>query len=346
MAEQNYYDVLGVKRDASDKEIRSAYRKLARKYHPDVNPGDKQAEERFKKINAAYEVISDSEKRKKYDKYGANWEHADEIEKMQRERASAGQWYRTTQQSRAGGRSPAGGNSGGGFQTPDFDIGDLGDIFGNIFRQRQPAARKGEDLEHPLDVSLEDAFNGTARVLNLQLSEPCVGCNGTGLAGDAICQVCEGAGTTSRPRRLEVKIPAGVRTGSRVRIAGEGQPGTGGAPKGDLFLKINVLPNDRFERKGDDLHEEVNVPLYDALLGGEVEVPTMTGRVMLKVPAGTQNGKTFRLGGKGMPRLGGSSSGDLYAHVHVVLPTDLSSRERELFEQLRELRQPSHAQSA
>jgi DnaJ-class molecular chaperone len=344
MATKDLYEVLGVKRDASEKEIRSAYRKLARKYHPDVNPGDKQAEATFKKINAAYEVLSDAEKRKKYDKYGANWEHADEIEKMQRERASAGQWYRTTQQSRAGG-TPSGG-AGGGSRTPDFDLGDLGDIFGNIFRQRQPAARKGEDIDYPLDVSLEEAFQGTTRVLTLQMTEPCVGCNGTGMAGDAICQVCDGAGFSSRPRRLEVKIPAGVKSGSRVRIAGEGQPGTGGAAKGDLFLKINVLPNERFERKGDDLHEEIGVPLYDALLGGEVEVPTMTGRVMLKIPAGTQNGKTIRLGGKGMPKLGGSGSGDLYARVRVVLPTDLSPRERELFEQLRGLRQPSEARSA
>jgi DnaJ-class molecular chaperone len=197
-----------------------------------------------------------------------------------------------------------------------------------------------------MEVSLEEAYAGTTRVLNVQMSEPCVGCNGTGMAGDAICQVCDGTGAISKPRRLEVKIPAGVKTGSRVRIAGEGQPGAGGAAKGDLYLKITVLPNDRFERKGDDLYEDVSVDLFDALLGGEAEVATMTGRVMLKIPEGTQNGKTIRLAGKGMPKLGGSGNGDLYARVRVVLPDNLSAREKELVEQLRGLRRPEAARSA
>src|SRR5712692_10725410 len=173
MAEQSYYEILGVKRDASEKEIRSAYRKLARKYHPDVNPGDQKAETTFKKINAAYEVLSDGEKHKKYDKYGANWEHADEIEKAQRERTSAGQWYRTAQTTRAGG---TGGNAGG-FRMPDFDAGDLGDIFGSVFRNRQPASRKGDNIDYALDVSLEEAHQGTTRTLTMQMSEPCIGCN-------------------------------------------------------------------------------------------------------------------------------------------------------------------------
>jgi DnaJ-class molecular chaperone len=339
MAEQNYYDLLSVKRDATDKEIRTAYRKLARKYHPDVNPGDKAAEAKFKQINAAHEVLSDPEKRKKYDKYGDRWEFADQIEK-QREQASAGDWFRTAQQGRRGG-------STGGFRMPDFDAGgtDFGDLFGNIFRRGggKPVTRRGEDLEHPIEVTLEEAFHGTTRTLNIQMQEPCVGCNGTGLAGEAICQVCDGAGTVSKPRKLEVKIPAGVKSGSRVRIAGEGQPGQGGGAKGDLFLRITVLPNDRFERKGDDLYEDVSVPLYDAILGGEVAVQTMTGRVMLKVPAGTQNAKTIRLSGKGMPKLNSAGHGDLYARVRVVLPAQLSERERKLFEELRALRQPQEA---
>ncbi len=345
MASKDYYGILGVARSASDKDIKAAYRKLARKYHPDVNPGNKAAEEKFKEINQAYEVLSDADKRKKYDKYGDRWELADQIEEQQRQHANAGQWFRTAQQGRRGGASTA---TGGGFKMPDFDVGgDFGDIFGNIFRRgAKPAARKGEDLEHPIEVTLEEAYHGTTRTLSIQTTEPCVGCNGTGLAGEAICQVCEGAGGISKPRKLEVKIPAGVKTGSRVRIAGEGQPGTGGAPKGDLFLKVTLLPNERFERQGDDLYEDVNVPLYDALLGGEVAVQTMTGRVLLKVPAGTQNGKSIRLSGKGMPKLGGSGFGDLYARMRVQLPANLSARERELFEQLRELRQPQAAASS
>jgi len=341
MAEkQNFYDLLGVKRDASEKELRAAYRKLARRYHPDVNPGDKTAEAKFKEINAAYEVLSDPEKRKKYDKYGERWELADQIEEQRRQRASAGDWFRTAQGARRGG---AGTGSTGGFRMPNIDLGgDLGDIFGNVFRSR-PTTRKGEDLEYPLEVTLEQAYSGTTRTLTIESNEPCPGCHGTGLAGDAICQVCDGAGTLGKPRRLEVKIPAGVKTGSRVRIAGEGQPGIGGGPKGDLYLKISVLPNDHFERKGDDLFEEVPVPLYDAVLGGEVAVPTMTGRVMLKVPAGSQNGASIRLSGKGMPKLGASGHGDLYVKLKVVLPAPLNERERELFQELRRLREPQAA---
>jgi DnaJ-class molecular chaperone len=348
MPQQNHYELLGVKRDASDKEIRTAYRKLARKYHPDVNPGDKTAEAKFKQINAAYEVLSDADKRKKYDKYGDRWELADQLEEQQRQQANAGEWFRTAQQGRRSGAGTTTGG-GGGFKMPDLDLngGDFGELFGNIFRRgSKPATRKGEDLEHPIEVTLEEAYHGTTRTLSIQTTEPCVGCNGTGLAGDAICQVCDGTGGITKPRKLEVKIPAGVKTGSRVRIAGEGQPGSGGAPKGDLFLKVTVQPGERFERQGDDLYEDVNVPLYDTLLGGEVAVQTMTGRVLLKVPAGTQNGKSIRLSGKGMPKLGGGGHGDLYARVRVQLPANLSARERELFEQLRELRQPQAAPSS
>jgi len=334
MAKLDYYELLGVKRGASDKEVRSAYRKLARKYHPDVNPGDKTAEAKFKEINAAHDVLADAEKRRKYDKYGDRWELADQIEEQQRQ-TSAGQWFRTTQQGRAPGGAGASGGAAGGFHIPDTDLGDL---FGNIFRGRQPAKRRGEDLEYPLDATLEEAYRGTARTLSIQSGDVCPGCNGTGFAGEAICQVCDGEGHINKPRRIEVKIPAGVKTGSRVRVAGEGQPGTGGGPKGDLFLKITVLPNERFERKNDDLYEEVPVPLYDALLGGEVPVQTMTGRVVLKVPAGTQNGKTIRLTGKGMPHLGASGNGDLYVKVRAALPTDLTEEEQELFQQLRALR--------
>src|SRR5579875_1545232 len=268
MATQDLYQVLGVKRDASEKEIRSAYRRLARKYHPDVNPGDKSAEEKFKEINAAHEVLSDPEKRKKYDKYGDKWEYADQIEEMQRQQ-SAGDFFHRAQTNR----------SGGDFHYDTDD--DFGDLFGNIFRQRprrQPAKRTGEDIDYPLDVTLEEAANGTTRTLSMQVPETCPTCGGTGQVAGATCHVCQGLGSKIETKRIEVKIPAGVQEGSRVRVAGKGQPGIGGGPNGDLYLIPSVRPHDRFERKGDDLYEDVSVPLTDAVLGGEVEVPTMRGR--------------------------------------------------------------------
>lgn len=344
MPVRDYYEVLGVKRDASEKEIRAAFRKLARRYHPDVNPGDKTAEAKFKEINAAYEVLSDPEKRRKYDKYGDRWEMADQIEEAQRRAgASAGQWFRTAQGgARTGGTASQ--SRSGGFRVSDFDLGDLGsdfgDILGNVFRGRRASAqpRRGENLETPVEITLEEAARGTTRQLTITLTEPCLGCNGTGLAGSGICALCDGQGTKTTPRRIEVKIPPGVRTGSRVRIAGEGQPGANGGPRGDLYLNVTVLPHERFERKGDDLYTDVTVPLYDALLGGEVELATLTGRVILKIAPETQNGKLIRLQGKGMPRLGGGGTGDLYARVKVVLPQGLTERERKLFAELRALR--------
>ena len=328
MATKDLYEILGVKRGASEKEIRSAYRKLARKYHPDLNPGDKAAEERFKEINNAHEVLSDPEKRKKYDKYGDKWEYADQIEQMQRQQ-SAGDFFRRSQQ---------GHSTGGNF---DFETdGDLGDIFGNLFRQRprrQPARRKGEDIDYPLEATLEEAANGTTRTLQMQVPETCKACGGTGQIAGATCHVCQGLGSTIELKRIEVKIPAGVQEGSRVRIAGKGQPGINGGPNGDLYLIISLRPHDRFERRGDDLYEDVAVPLTDAVLGGEVEVPTMRGRVMLSIPPTTQNGRTFRLAGLGMPHLNGNGKGDLYAKVRVVLPTRLGEREKKLFEELRGL---------
>jgi molecular chaperone DnaJ len=325
MATKDLYEVLGVKRDAGPKEIRSAYRRLARKYHPDVNPGDKAAEERFKEINNAHEILSDPEKRKKYDKYGDKWEYADQIEDMQRQQ-SAGDVFRRSQRGSAG---------------PGFDADtDFGDIFGSIFHQRprrQSAKRKGEDIDYAVEVSLEEAGQGTARTLQMQVPETCTVCGGTGQVAGATCHVCQGLGSTIELKRIEVKIPAGVQAGSRVRIAGKGQPGINGGPNGDLYLLISVRGHDRFERKGDDLYEEVPIELTQAVLGSEIEVPTLTGRVMLNVPAETQNGRTFRLAGLGIPHLNGNGKGDLYAKVRVVLPSKLGKRERELFEELRTL---------
>ena len=300
---KDFYETLGVSRTASDKEIRSAYRKLARKYHPDVNPNDKSGgEARFKEINNAYDVLSDADKRKKYDRYGENWEHADDFERAARSRG------------RPGGGGYYYSSSGGG---PSIDLGedvDLGDVLGGIFGGRRGSARpprRAPDIEQPVDVTLEEAFNGTTRMLLVE-------------------------GDHGEQRRLEVKIPAGVDNGSRVRMAGEGRAGFNGQ-RSDLYLVVSLRPNDRFERKGDDLHTDVDVPLTTAVLGGEVTVPSLDKKVALKLPPQTQNGQTFRLGGLGMPKLGSPATrGNLYARARVKLPEKLTAEERGLFEQLKE----------
>ncbi|MEO6398330.1 MAG: J domain-containing protein [Tepidiformaceae bacterium] len=327
---KNFYDALGVARGATDKEIRSAYRKLARKHHPDVNPNDRASESRFKEINAAHEVLSDAEKRKKYDKYGDRWEMADQLEEQQK-RQSAGSWAR----------------NGG----PQVDAnGDFGSIFDSIFRRErggpraQPSNRRGQDIETPVEVTLDEAFHGTARVLTLQASELCRVCGGTGEVAGAVCHNCDGAGQLVKPKRLEVKVPAGVKTGSRVRVAGEGRQGSGAGPSGDLYLVVSVLPHGRFERRGDDLYTDVTVPYLDCILGGEVAVSTMERGVALRIPELTQNGRQIRLAGKGMPVLGGQGRGDLYVRVKVQTPDRLSPDELTHLEALRDL-QTQHAKA-
>lgn len=327
---KNLYETLGIARTATEKDIKAAYRKLARQHHPDVNPGDKAAEARFKEMNAAHEVLSDPEKRKKYDKYGDRWEQADQIDEAQKRQAPFN-WARN---------GPAGNDQAGG---------DFGSVFDSFLRRErggprgQPAPRRGQDIETPVEISLEEAFHGTTRTLNLQTPETCRVCNGSGDVAGTICQTCEGMGQVVRPRRLEVKVPRGVKIGSRVRVAGEGRPGVAGGPSGDLFLAVSVLAHNRFERSGDNLTVEVNVPVTDAVLGGEVEVTTLDGRVVLRIPELTQNGRQIRLGGKGMPLLNDATRrGDLFVRVRIQLPEQLTAEQRALFEQLRSL-QPAHA---
>jgi len=319
---RDYYEILGVRRDVSDKEIRQAYRRLARRHHPDVNPGDKAAEARFKEINAAYEVLSDPEKRKKYDLYGENWQYADQFEAARRQ--SGGQW--------------AYGQRGGA----PFDLGtDLGSVFESFFGgrgRRGGVRRQSSNVEHPIQVTLEEAYKGTSRTIEIRGQEPCRTCGGSGRIAGALCHVCQGSGVSERPRRLEVKIPAGVREGSRVRVAGEGQPGDGRGQRGDLILTISVAPHERFERKGDDLYTDLDVSLTDAVLGAEVVITTLKSLVVLKVPPLTQNGRQIRLAGLGMSHLNGSGSGDLYVRVKVLLPEKLSEKEKKLFEELRGLK--------
>lgn len=305
---KDYYKTLGVDRNAAEKEIKSAYRKLARKYHPDVNPGDRSAEDMFKEVSEAYEVLSDKEKRAKYDQFGQYWEQAG--------------------QPGGGGPSQAwdtftfdyGGAAGQG--QPDFGGGAEGfsDFFEMLFGQgrrgaggptttghRRHAPPRGPNIEAEMEVSLEDAFNGAKKSFSL---------NG---------------------RKLEVTIPKGVKDGQKIRLANQGEEGPAG--RGDLLIKISVRPHPVYERKDDDLHVDVPVDYVTAALGGEVQVPTLTGRVTMKVPAGTSGGRVFRLPGQGMPKLKDGGRGNLYAKVRVTIPEVIGERERELLEQTKALRE-------
>jgi molecular chaperone DnaJ len=339
MAGKDYYSTLGVSRNASEKEIKQAFRRLARKHHPDVNPGDATAEEKFKQISEAYEVLSDKEKRKKYDQFGDKWQYADQFTKA------------------GGSGTPFQGfdfgdifSGGGGGKTYSYSFSssggeDLSSLLDELLRgggrtgsrSRRAQPKRGRDIEHPVEITLEEAFTGTSRLLSLQTEEACATCHGSGRIQNALCSVCKGQGVVAATKRIEVKIPAGVKTGSRVRIAGKGGEGYGGT-KGDLYLIVTVKPHPIFERQGDDLYTNVDVPLTTAVLGGEVKVATLKGKLELKIPPETQNGRTFRLTGQGMPHLGKTSKGNLKARVKVVLPTELSPEEKELFQKLNQLR--------
>ncbi|MDD4874508.1 MAG: J domain-containing protein [Dehalococcoidales bacterium] len=329
-AKKDYYSILGVNRNAGDKDIKQAFRKLARKYHPDVNPGDKSSEEKFKQVSEAYEVLSDKDKRQKYDQFGNQWQYADQF-------------------SQAGGQSTgyrsydSGDIFKGGSQSQGFNFGgeDLGSILDDLFKggrsRRQTHPRRGQDIESPVEVTLEEAFGGTSRIMSLQNEGACTTCGGSGRIQNAICPVCQGSGRVLRTKRIDVKIPAGVKTGSRIKIAGKGGEGHGGA-NGDLYLSITVKPHPLFERKDNDLYVGIDIPLTTAILGGEVKVPTLKGNLALKIPPETQNGRIFRLTGQGMPQLGKTVYGDIKAKVNVVLPSHLSEEEKGLFRKLNTLR--------
>jgi DnaJ-class molecular chaperone len=321
---KDYYSTLGVAKTATEKEIKQAYRKLARKHHPDVNPGDKAAEAKFKEINEAYEVLGDSTKRRKYDELGANW-------RMYEQAAAQG-----------GGAGPQTGawnvhvgGPGGGFRTmteeemrETFGGDPFSDFFHTFFGgaaapgaeagpRRGPgrgrAARQGRDFEEEIQLGLEDAYHGTTRRLSISQD--------------------------GHSRTVDVRIPPGVGDGSRVRIPGEGEPGSGGGPSGDLYLRIRLAPHPTFERKGKDLYSRVSVPLTTAVLGGETDVATLSGRSLrLKIPPATQNGQVFRLKGQGMPGVNKPDErGDLYTTVSVQLPRELTAEQRKHFEALKRL---------
>jgi molecular chaperone DnaJ len=349
MSKRDYYEILGVSRTAADQEIKSAYRRLAMRHHPDKNPNDATAEEKFKEAAEAYAVLSDAEQRRRYDRFG-----------------------------HAGVSSGAGASWGApGFGGIEDILGDLfgfGDVFGGArTSSRRSAAQRGADLRYDLEITLEEAAGGMTAQLRIPRLEACEKCKGTGAApgtqpescqtcggtgqvryqqgffsvartchvcrgaGRVIgspCADCKGAGRIEREKSMEVKIPAGVETGSRLRVQGEGESGTSGGPAGDLYVVIHVAEHERFERQGSNLYASVPVTFAQAALGAEVPVETLDSQQTLKIPMGTQTGTVFRLKGQGMPVLGGRGRGDLFMSVTVITPTSLTREQRRLLEQL------------
>jgi molecular chaperone DnaJ len=350
---KDYYDILGVKKGASEADIKKAFRKLARKYHPDVNPGDKSSEPKFKELNEAYEVLSDVKKRQQYDQFGP---------------AAFDQGY---------GQGPGPGQGFEGFtRGNDFSgIHGFEDIFGNMFgeRGRQRGPRKGEDITYSVEVDLEDAILGRTMQVDLdreaactacggtgaqpgtsrrtcptcagsgsvaqgrgfmQMAQPCPACRGEGTINPNPCRSCGGRGLVRKSERINVKIPPGVDNGSRVRMAGLGGPGEKGGPPGDVYIVTKVRPHHYFERKGDNLYSEASVTMKEAALGEKIEIPTVDGMVSLSLPEGVQTGQQLKLRGKGVPHLGGGGVGDHYVTIKVATPTGLSERGRELVREL------------
>ena len=344
MAKRDFYEILGVAKNASEDDIKKAYRKLAMKYHPDRNPDNKEAEEKFKEVKEAYEMLTNPEKREAYDRYG----HAGVDPNM----------------------------GGGGFGAGAGGFGDaFGDIFGDIFgggrggRGGGPQVYRGADLRYNLEITLEQAANGfdtTIRVPSWDKCDTCHGsgakpgtqpvtcttchghgqvrmqqgffsiqqtcpkCHGSGKMIPEPCPSCSGAGRIKRNKTLEVKIPAGIDNGMRIRSTGNGEPGTNGGPSGDLYVEIHIKPHPVFQREGDDLHCEMPISFSKAALGGEIEVPTLTGKVSFTVPEGTQTGKTFRLKGKGIKGVRSGYAGDLFCHVVVETPVKLTDKQKDL----------------
>lgn len=354
MSQEDYYRTLGVNREASAEEVKKAYRKLARKYHPDVNPGDKQAEERFKKISEAYEVLSDPKKREVYDAYGT---YSDNFQ--------------------------PGAARGGGFDFSGFDFSNLGgtgfsDIFSQFFQGGEPnlhRPQKGEDLEYQISIGFNEALNGLQTRITYARKDLCPTCSGKGqTAGgkERVCPSCQGSGKIGQARgkirftstcpqcggtghlgrqcsecggegrvrkteNLEIKIPAGVQTGSRIRFAGKGDVGILGGPPGDLYIVATVSPHPFFERVGDNIYCKVPITVTEAALGAKIEVPTVDGRAMLKIPPGTQSGQKFRLREKGAPSLRAATRGDQFVEVKIVVPRIGDERSKEILRELARL---------
>jgi DnaJ-class molecular chaperone len=333
---RDYYQILGIPKNAPEKDVKSAYRKLARKWHPDANPSNqKEAEEKFKEIQEAYEVLGDPEKRRKYDALGSDWQQAARQAEQQRR-------YRNAQSETFNfnfgdfGGAPGAGGGPSGF-SDFFDM-----FFSGIGRrstsQTSGFAQRGQDLETTIDLTLRDVYDGGKKSVSLQLEDVCPRCRGTGTERGGLCQNCHGTGRILTNKKFEVTIPKGIGQGQRIRLAGQGGRGVGGGPNGDLYLIVNLLEDPTYKRKGDDLFVDLPVSIYDLVLGGEVKVPTMAGHVSMTVPAGTQSNRLLRLSGKGMPKVRDGGCGDLYVRLIGQLPTDLSDKERKLFKELSALR--------
>jgi molecular chaperone DnaJ len=313
---RDLYAVLGVARTATTDEIKKAYRKLARKHHPDVNPGNKAAEERFKEISQAHDVLSDEKTRAAYDEFG------DDALQAGFDADKAREYRRWQEAARAQGRFGGGrarANTGGG------SFGGFEDLFGGIFSRGEPPPQRGGDVEVAVTVELLEAVRGTSRTINVRRPVTCKECAGEGVTGrGAPCPRCGGAGEIEEASRLNVKIPPGVETGSRVRVAGKGGGGSSGGPSGDLYIVVEVRPHPLLQREGNDLTLEVPITVPEAVRGASITVPTPDGDVSLRIPAGTQSGKRFRLRGKGVPHLQGRGRGDFFvrAMVHVPLSVD------------------------
>lgn len=357
---RDYYDVLGVKRTATEKEIKKTYRRLAREHHPDLNPGNKEAERRFKEISEAYHVLSNPEMRQKYDQFGHR------------------------------GFAPGGGAGGGfeGFDSTKYDMRDLGfgkgggfsDIFDNLFGQqresRTQASTQGQDIQYTMEIGFEDAARGVTAPISITRSDSCPDCGGRGLRASSRrqtcpdcggsgqrrghtgffglgqgctrcegmgtitgepCLRCNGRGTNPTTERINVKIPPGVDTGSKIRVAGKGEAGPNGGPAGDLYILTKVRAHPLYERKGDNLYLDAPITVTEAALGATIEVHTLDGPVMMKIPPGTQSGQTFRLPRKGMPHLKGEGRGDQFVRVKIVLPRNLDERSKQLLQDFERL---------
>jgi DnaJ-class molecular chaperone len=318
---RDYYETLEVPRGATEEEIRKAYRKLARKYHPDVNRNDKSAEEKFKEIGEAYQVLSDSEKRRRYDQLGANWKAGTDFTPPPGSGAGAN-FGDFADMFGSGGRS-------NGFS--DF----FESIFGRHGGDRESSfKRRGRSVQAEIILTLEEAHRGGVRSISFQATEVCPECHGSGQKDGKTCPKCDGAGVIPHPRTFDVTIPAGVRNGSVIRLAGQGEPGINGAPAGDLLLHVRIEPHRLFQLLGeDDIEIEFPVAPWEAALGAKVQAPTLDGPVELTIRAGTQGGQRLRLRGQGLNKRGGGR-GDQYVKIRIVIPPKLTSKEKGLFEKL------------
>ncbi len=331
---QDYYELLGVDRKATDKEIKAAYRKLARKWHPDLHPAaeKKEAEENFKRINEAYEVLKDPEKRERYDRLGSRWKDGQDFQGAP---GMDGVHYYTSGDFGGGGFE---GNFQGGFSdffNAFFGGGTAGTGRGGFTAQRGPV--RGEDLESEIELTLEEAYQGVNRSLRVSGSNVCPGCSGTGTRDRSFCPQCGGTGSVPEEKTLDVKVPAGVKEGSRIRLKGQGGSGLGGAPKGDLFLKVRLHPHPKFKLNGNNIETDLLISPDQAVFGDRIPVDTLDGKVNLKVPPGSHNGNKLRLRGKGFPAKN-KSRGDQLVRLVIDIPKDLSSEEKELYKKISALR--------